>query len=275
MLDFDAYAVGSEAGQPSNSDVYAFRFNPLRVYRITKDKRVSTMSAKEGQIVVAAADDQVDQLGRVLPDGSIAPVDGLGRPHAFNPELLPDGTVRFEDNNGGGANDSRYLQWDPRTGRQTVLAQAPTTDYIGFGAGPEGRFYHVFEDASDDRGIKILGGDRDRAYPLPAGAGFTAWGTEFIAVGLRKETGASVIPAVGTLLLDPDTGKTIRIDDWSPIAWSPDGTKLFVQRTGTAAGAPSELGVLEAADPQAVRSVGTIPYLEIYGGSWVRGEPTA
>jgi hypothetical protein len=78
---------------------------------------------------------------------------------------------------------------------------------------------------------------------------------------------------IGLVLLDPKNGKQTRVDGWSPITWSPDGTKLLVERTGAAAGVPSELAVLDPADPTHPHSIGTIPHLTMYGGSWLRGWP--
>jgi hypothetical protein len=54
--------------------------------RLTTGARVSSLTAWRGRIVVADARLDVDRLER-LSRGSLAPVAGLGRPHAFTPAL--------------------------------------------------------------------------------------------------------------------------------------------------------------------------------------------
>ncbi|MGQ0464317.1 MAG: hypothetical protein ACT4QG_03240 [Sporichthyaceae bacterium] len=274
-LDFDAYAVGSEQGQENSADLYGLRFNPLRVFRITTDKRVSTMAASTEQVVVAAADEQIDRLGVVAPDGSIGPVPGLGRPHAFSPEVLPNEVIRFEDSEGTGTNEARYLEWNPAASKQSVVRTAPAGSYGGFGSGLEGTIYRAFDDSTGQRKVTLLGGERERTFALPPLAGAVRWGKTFLAVTVREPNSAGPPALVGFLLLDPKSGKRITVDGWSPVSWSPEGTALWVVRTGGAAEQPTELGVLEESNPTAVRSIGTIPYLGIYGGSWVKGTPAS
>lgn len=94
---FEVYAIGSDAGNVLFADVYGITLNPLRAYRITTDKRISALSADPDTVVVAAADEQIDKLAMVAEGGNLAPVPGLGRPHAFSPEIQPDGRIRHED----------------------------------------------------------------------------------------------------------------------------------------------------------------------------------
>lgn len=273
VTGFDLYVAASEEGRIQFADVYGITLQPLRAYRITTDKRISAISASADKVVVAAADEQIDQLGELSADGLIRPIPGLGRPHAFNPQVLPSGNIRFLDANGEGENPNRFLEWDPNTSRQKVLRSVGESTYLDFGTGPEGVTFQLLEGNTKRPQIKIFGSKKTTTYPLPAESGSARWGKDQIAVQLRMETGAAFPTPVGALILNPDTGKQVTVNGWSPIGWSPDGAKLFVQRTGGAAGAPSELGVLDSTDPQSVRSLGSIPYLEIYGGSWVRGEP--
>lgn len=68
---FDAYVMANDQGNILQSDLYGITFNPLRAFRITTNKRISSMSASVDKVVVAAGDEQIDQLGEVTPVGGI------------------------------------------------------------------------------------------------------------------------------------------------------------------------------------------------------------
>lgn len=95
LSSYDAFVIASAENNPLFADVYGLRFEPLAAERITTMKRISTMGADAERIVVAAADGDVDRLAVVTGDGSLVPVPGLGRPHAFAP-VVKDGTIYYE-----------------------------------------------------------------------------------------------------------------------------------------------------------------------------------
>lgn len=273
---FDAYATGSVAGDIRNADVYGITFTPLRAYRLTVDKRISYLSADPERVVVAAADQGVDLLGQLGLHGQIVEIPGFGRPHAFGPELQHDGTVRFSDDEGSGPKDGRYLSWDPATSKTRVLHRESSQVFGGTHAGPGGQFVYTYGARTEtgiDRVVVVSKG-RAKSFDTAESTGGSSWGARFISVRVLEPTGGFG-PATGLLLLDPGTGKRVEVPGWSPIAWSPDGNRLLVQRTGGAADAPSELAVLDPENPTAPRSLGTVPYLTLYQGSWIHDEAPA
>lgn len=271
--EFDVLLMGNEEGNIRLADLYALTLNPLRVYRVTTDKRVSSMSAGLDQIVVAAADQQIDLLGLVDVDGTIKDIPGLGRPSASGPQLQRDGTIRYFDYEGPAKEPTRYLSWDPASGRQRVLHTAPESGYVGFIAGAGRSFLQLAED-EDGPAVLVVGPGKTRKIQLPGLAGVITLGKQFLATEIVPDLPGIDFPEpTGLQLINPSSGKRTVVTGWTPISWSPDGTELLVRRTGTPAGQTTELGLLNPADPQAVRPLGTIPYLGIYQGSWVRGAP--
>lgn len=269
---FDVYAIGSTLDDPRNADVYGITLNPLRAYRVTTQKRISYVSANADMVVVAAADQGVDMLGRLDPDGQILDIPGLGRPHAFSPAIQPDGTIRYDDAEGEGAKNARYLSWNPGTKKSRVLFREASSVLSSVVAGPGGAFAYT-ESIRDaiNKLVVVRESGKARSFATADTTGFNYWGKTLIAVMVLPPNDGFA-PAIATILIDPASDRTTEVPGWSPIAWSPDGTRLLVQRTGGGAGAPSELALLDPDNPTAPRSLGTIPHLTVYQGSWIRGD---
>jgi len=269
---FDAILMGNAQDDNGHADLYGFTFHPLRAYRLTTGKNIDDFSVSGTTVLVAAADEQVDKLGQLGPGGQILPIPGIGRPHAFGPEIRPNGSIRYEDDKGSGKNDERFVEFNPRTGKTTVLYTGDGNEVGAFTTGPAGRLFYYNQGRTTHGQVVVIGpGKSTHTYRIATNIGTPAVGKRLIAVAVDAVD--QLYTATGVVLLDPATGKQTPVDGWSPVAWSPDGTKLLVERTGAAAKAPSELGLLDPADPTHPRPIGTIPHLSIYQGSWLRGAP--
>jgi len=269
---FDAIVLGSERDRAGDSDLYGLTFHPLRTFRLTTGKRVDDFSALADRIVVSAADQQVDKLGELAPGGQITDVPGLGRPHAFGPELRPGGVVRYEDNEGGGTADERFVEWDPRTGKTSVLSAGPSSVFGAARTGPEGTLFYYDQGRATHGRVVVTRPDKSvHPYRVAPDIGNPAVGPKLIAVTVDDSVRFDT--ATGLVLLDPMTGRQIPVPGWSPIAWSPDGARLLVEHTDGATNAASELALLDPGDPAHPRPIGTVPHLTMYQGSWLRGTP--
>jgi hypothetical protein len=270
---FDAIVIGNEQDDVRHGDLFGMTFQPLRRYRLTTDKSIDSVAASGDAVIVSAADQQVDQLGQLGPGGQILPIPGLGRPHAFGPEIRPDGVIRYEDAEGDEPYDGRFIEWNPRTKSQKVLRVAKG----GFGSPstlPGDLLLYSGQTRANAGRILIVGpGNASKLYQIAQRIGQAAIGPKLLAIDVEDPKIDYV--TVGLVLFDPKTGKQDRVDGWSPVAWSPDGTKLLVERLGAPAGVASELALLNPADATHPRLIGTVPHLAMYQGSWLRGGPAA
>jgi hypothetical protein len=249
-------------------DEYGMTLRPLRTYRLTTDKAIDGVSWRGDRVLVSAADQQIDKLGEITTGGQIAPVVGLGRPHAFGPELRPDGTIRYEDDESD-APSYEFVEWNPRTNKRTVLFHT-NDDASGLTSGPQGTLFYHGETRDSHGQVTVIRRDKSvHHYPIAADIGAAVAGPQLIAV--TSVDIAHNYARTGLTLFDPLTGKQIPVPGWAPVAWSPDGKSLLVERTGAAPAAPSELAVLDPADPAHPRSIGTLPHLTISGGAGQRG----
>jgi hypothetical protein len=274
LHSFDIYALGSDTGDELQADVYGITLNPLRAYRLTADKRVSWLSASADTIAVSAADEQLDKLAFLTDGGEMAPWPGLGRPHAFAPEIQDDGTIRYQDNGLGKDIISRYMSYDPATKKSRVLFRDNANLEIA-AAGPNNGFLIVNHDLKgDDSVIAIDAQGKRTTYPIAARIESPEFGNRFIAVGVY---GSPDIDAgtTGTALVDLNTRKVRIVDGWSELGWTPDRSKLLVTRVlGDAAHPGSELAVLDPSRPDSAPQVlGNVPVSELFMASWVDRSP--
>ncbi len=270
LHSFDIYALGSDTGNELQADVYGITLDPLRVYRLTADKRVSWLSADADTIALSAADEQVDKLGFLSEGGAIAPWPGLGRPHAFAPEIQADGTIRYQDNGLGEDIISRYMSYDPSTSKSRVLYRDKANLEIA-AAGPRDGFLIVHHNlAGVDAVIAVDAEGKRTAYPIAPRIESPAFGKGFIAVAVYGSSDVDA-GATSTALVDLKSGKVRLIEGWAELGWTPDRTKLLVTRTGGDAQSPvSELAVLDPARPnEAPQVLGSVPVRELFMASWV------
>ncbi len=272
LQSFDIYAIGSDAGNVLFADVYGITLNPLRAHRITTGERISALSADPDTVVVAAADEQIDKLAMVAEGGNLVPVPGLGRPHAFSPEIQPDGTIRYED--GGPEDDekilARYLSYDPASRRTKVLYKTSDDTFNVGSAVPGGRFLQVVHNESGNDRLIFVGRDGSRrSYTIAPRITGPQVGRKLVAIGVFSSPDVDA-PKTDTVLLDLKSGSKQTVEGWAPLAWSPDGTRLLVVRTADTALPDAELAVLDPARPDSPQSLGTIPNLTLFSGSWVR-----
>lgn len=266
LHSFDIYALGSDAGNELFADIYGITLNPLRAFRLTAEKRVSWLSASADTIAVAAADQQADKLALVADGGVMAPWPGLGRPHAFAPEIQPDGTIRYQDSGLGEKIISRYMSYDPVTERSRVLYRDEANIEIA-AKGPDGTFLVVDHDLKRIDRVLVRDMDgKETAYPVAEAIGSPELGKSFISVPVYGASDPAA-PANGVGLINLKTGKVRVVDGWAELGWTPDRTKILVGRGGPDS---TELAVLDPNRPdQEPEILGAVPIKELYMASWV------
>ncbi|MGQ0463833.1 MAG: hypothetical protein ACT4QG_00790 [Sporichthyaceae bacterium] len=274
LASYDAFVLGNAANDPANADVYAIRFDPFVVERITTDKRVSSLAADESHLIVAAADENIDQLASVTGTGGLLPLPGLGRPFAYSPRIV-DGVLYFEDNQGDDAKgENRSLSWDLTEQKKTLLLQSKkqfggTTPIAG------GRLVFGEPDLDGDDTIVVQSkaGKRTR-YSAGGDVADGAVGGDLLALTLVGTGDRFGDRPVGMVLLDLDNGRVKRVPGLQFVAWNPDATRLLARRTDNLA--DSRLVILDPAKPEAPPvELATVPGLAVFGGVWVRGAAPA
>jgi hypothetical protein len=266
---YDLVVIGSAENNPLFSDLYGVTLNPLRVYRITTDKRVSAVDADTGQIVVAAADGPTDRLGIVTAAGDVMPIPGLGRPFAYTPSLMQDGSILYRDFIESGEEKTyRVRTWNPAAQKSATLFTSTRALY-GLQPLPGGKFAQLQNNLTGDDAIVVRDTTgKQRTYPIPGDGGFVVSGKTQVATTLNAADSKFGTKPTGLALLDVGTGKVTKIDGWQPIAWTVDGTKLLVRSTDDLTN--SVLAILDPENTGQPQPVGTLPNLAIYTGSWIR-----
>jgi hypothetical protein len=271
LASYDVFLLASTANSVSTADVYAIRFNPFVVDRITTDKRISSMSADGRHVVVAAGDEQIDKLAEVTGAGELQPIAGLGRPHAFTP-YLSEGVLYYRDVDAHGPKDRyRFFAWNLADQTQKLLFES--ADNFG-GAKPMmgGGITYLRADRADQDNIAIRSHTGQvTEFPLHGITSLVRPGRSLIAATLGAAGDGGGDKPEALVLLDPATGTIKRIAGLQAVGWNPDGTMLLARRIGTPT--DSELVLLDPAHPDAPVRVATVPGLSIFSGSWVRGEP--
>lgn len=266
---FDVYAIGNDEGNVLFADIYGITLNPLGAQRLTVDKRISSVSAAGDSVVVAAGDEQIDKLALVAEGGALVPIPGLGRPNAFTPQVMADGTIRFRDQGPGEEAQNRYVSYDPATGRSKVLYESKKGFGDGVRATPFGLFTSMARPDDGDASVVLVARDGSkRRFAVAPRLGTAESGKSLLAIDVFG-SGEAGAPPTDTVLLDPKTGEKTTVEGWAPLAWSPDGEKLLVVRAADTRLPDAELAVLDPANPDAPEILGTIPGLTFFQASWV------
>lgn len=270
LKTYDAFVLASAENNPLFADVFAIRFNPFRIDRLTTNKRVSSLSADTERIVVAAADSDVDRLAQLTGNGDLQPIPGLGRPFAYTP-ILRDGVMYFHDAQGNDARgEFRYYAWDLQTQKKTLLFQSVPD--LGTAQPLSGGRFLVFaeeQNGTDVLAIRSQSGKLTK-YPLNGEASDVEPGRRHLAATLVGAGDQFGDKPEALALVDLKTGKTRRIPGLQLVCWSPDGTRLLARRTD--AQTDSHLVLLDPAKPNTLLEIATVPGLAIYSGTWVRGD---
>lgn len=271
LSSYDVFLLASAENRLSTSDVYAIRFNPFVVDRITTDKRISSMSADSRQILVAAGDEQIDKLAEVTASGDLQPIPGLGRPHAFTP-YLSDGVLYYHDVDDRGPKDQyRFFAWNLADQTKKLLFRS-TANFGGAKPMTGGRILYLTADKDDQDNVAIRSkAGRVMQFPLHGITSLVRPGRSLIAATMAGAGDGGGDKPEALVLLDPATGKTKRIAGLQAIGWNPSGTLLLARRIGTPT--DSQLVLLDPAHPDAPVRLASVPGLSIFSGSWVRGAP--
>ncbi|MGQ0463827.1 MAG: hypothetical protein ACT4QG_00760 [Sporichthyaceae bacterium] len=276
LASYDAYVVASAENNHLFGDVYAIRFQPFAIDRITTGKRISSLGADGRDVLVAAGDANIDRLAVVGGTGDLLPVPGLDRPHAFQPTVV-NGVMYYTDTDEVDRKDeNRYFAYDLRKQTKTLLFRTEKTE---FGLTPTHNGRLLTTTSSEDGPIKVVirgkAGKKLRSFELGPDAGGGEFGRDWFAYTLVGADERGEDKVVGSALLDFDTGKIKRLPGVQPVAWSPDGTRLLAKRIGSAPeGSPTDtaLVLLDPAKPDTPVDVHIVPGLAIYFGTWVRGD---
>lgn len=270
LMSYDAFVLGSAVDDPANADVYAIRFDPFAIDRITVDKRISYLGADETHLVVAAADENIDQLARVTGNGALEPIPGLGRPFAYSPRVF-DGVLYYEDAQGDEKEgENRSFAWDLEKRTKKLLIQS-TEEFGGTTPIGGGRFVYG-KPSMDGQDAIVIRSKTGKLTTFQAGGDVSdgAVGRDLIALTLVGANDRFGDKPEALVLLDLDTGEKKRVPGLQVIAWNPAGTRLLARRTDAAT--DSKLVLLDPAKPDAAVDLQTVPGLAIYGGVWVRGD---
>jgi hypothetical protein len=268
---FDLVVVASETNDPLAADLYGISLDPLTAVRITQGKKISTVAATADQVVVSAADGRVDQLALVGVTGELSEIPGLGRPFAYNPSFVDGHTLMFDDVlvPEDGVEVNRTLVWDAEAKAKTVLFQTTDT-LIGSTPGPDGQVALIRTRKSGESVVVRDAAGATKEIPVEGDVGKLTWGPRYIAVALNNtERKPGADPSAALILLDPVAGKQLQLGASQPIAWTPDGSKLLVRKTGE--GGKSQLAWFDPEHPDALGQIGGIAGLVIYSGAWVKG----
>ncbi|MBA3744136.1 hypothetical protein [Sporichthya sp.] len=271
LSEFDLVVVASEINDPLAADLYGIMLDPLTAVRITTDKKISAVAATGNQVVVAAADGRVDQLAFVNVTGELTEIPGLGRPFAYNPSFVDGHTLMFDDVlvPEEGVEVNRTVLWDEDEQAKSVLFQTTDT-LIGSTPGPDGQVALIRTRKSGESIVVRDAAGATKEVPVDGDVGKLSWGPRYIAVGLNNtERKAGADPSVALILFDPVAGKQLQLGGSQPIAWTPDGSKLLVRKTGD--GGKSQLAWFDPENPDALGQIGGISGLVIYSGAWIKG----
>lgn len=271
LAGYDAYVLASAENNYLFADVYAIRFQPFTIDRLTTGKRISRLGADRDHLLVAAADQDVDRLASVSGTGELLPVPGLGRPYAFAPNVV-EGVMYYRDIDPvDREDDSRYFAYDLNERTNKLLFRSEKTQ---FDLTPldDGRL--ISTTSSEDGPVRVLirgkAGKQSSIALGAEGGGGGELGRDWFAYPLVGADERGEDKAVGLALLDPETGTIKRVPGVQAVAWSPDGTRLLARRIGSTT--DTALVLLDPAKPDAPVAVHTVPGLAIYSGSWVRGD---
>lgn len=273
LATYDAFVIASAENNILFADVYAVRFSPFTVDRITTDKRISSLGADADHVAVAAADTDVDRLALVNGDGTLTPVPGLGRPFAYNPHVA-DGVMFYEDIKGPEDNEiNRYFRWNLAKQTKTTLFRSkeefagitPFSNRSFVFAGKTGQ--GTGEDAIV---VRNRSGELTR-YRVGGDSGSMSVGKNQVATNLLADGDGFNVGAESIVLITLANGKRTVVPGLQAICWTPDGTRLLARRTTSPT--TSELVLLDPAKPDQLTEIGTAPNLVIYGGTWVRNNP--
>lgn len=271
LSEFDLVVVASEANDPLAADLYGIILDPLTAVRITTDKKISAVAATADQVVVAAADGRVDQLAFVSVTGELSEIPGLGRPFAYNPSFADGHTLMFDDVlvPEEGVEVNRTMTWDVDAKAKNVLFQTTDT-LIGSTPGPDGQVALIRTRKKGESIVVRDAAGATKEIAVEGDVGKLTWGPRYIAVGLNNtERKKGADPSVALILVDPVGGRQLQLGASQPIAWTPDGSKLLVRKTGE--GAKSQLAWFDPEQPDALGQIGGINGLVIYSGAWIRG----
>lgn len=269
LATYDAFVLGSASNDPANADVYAVRFAPFAIDRVTVDKRISSIGADEKHLIVAAADENIDQLAQLTGTGDLQPIPGLGRPFAYSPQII-DGIMYFDDAQGEKAEgENRFFAWDLRQRTKKLLLQ--TNEEYGAATPLDGGRLLLGRRDAQGRYETVIRGKAGKLtrFPISENVFGGDLGGDRLALTLVGTSDRFGDSPVGLLLLDLDTGTKKRIPGFQVVAWNPEGTRLLARRTDVLT--DSALVILDPAKPDAPVAVATVPGLAIYGGAWVRG----
>lgn len=255
------------AGEESlDAGLFELRFAPLRLDRLTPTGRVGAVSACAQQVIVAAAQQEVQFADTVqsFRGGKLGPVEGLGNPKGSSPTMTADCRMAYVAvDRTTPDNVFRLHLWDPKARTDTVIHSAGQLG--GFDFGPDGQVAAIEttksgpgQEAASTAIVIVTLGQAPRSIPAPAtDLGVLRWGA-----AARMAIGRSDAKTI--LFLDPETGERSELPGWYPLGWSPDGSELLVSDAADY----KTLGLISVSDLSKVRTLGRVE-VGVYDLAWL------
>lgn len=254
-------------GDTSNDNrLYDLRFSPPGLRLLSEARRVSSVGACPGRVVVAAGQPEVgysDHLQELRGD-ELRALEDLGLQAGFNPELDQRCRVAYTwVDRDTESLDYELRVWEPgqKTGRTWFRARAGDGSLVSPDWGPDGEVAVVRLDPKHSgqrstgtppgppAAVIIVRPDGSSSeITLGGDPGVLSWGTRWLAV-MERTAGTE-----GTIFIDPEGGSRSVLKGWHPLTWSPGGDQLLVNDAAKG----GTLGVVDASDLSSVKVVGRV-----------------
>ena len=251
-------------GETSNDNrLYELRFKPPALQLLSDTGRVSSVSACQDKVVVAAGQPEVgfsDHL-QMVRDGRLVPLDGVGAQPGFTPELDERCWLAYtwvDRDTDSSEFELRVSEADETAAKTLYRAQPGDGPLVNPDWGPDGKIA-VVRQAPDPAANASEGAPAGRPSAViivrPDGSNSEvavtgnvvglAWGKQWLAVMDEPQ---------GTVFVDAAGARRSDLKGWYPLTWSPGGDQLLVHDAATR----RTLGVVDSADLGTVRPVGRV-----------------
>ncbi len=243
-----------------NADLYRLRGSFDRAERLTRDGRVSAVTAHGDTVVVSnARGSGSDRLEVANLDGGDALPGRLIDPAGQAPDFSPGGKLLYQvpqyTDAGGDAGVKHFVTTAEPGARRRLALRAKTSDTVGWGPGEE----LALVPEGSRRILLDPGGPKQRSLdtgfaPLRGGF-FTSSRGEVLTFGPRGKVA----------IIRRDGSRQAIESRWDVVGcWSPDGTAVLAKLR-------DRIGLVAARDGT-VSQLGRVIAGKVFGAAWVAGD---